>query len=259
VTLSRYDLWNFCGAATWPFWLLLLGWLAIKLDWPRFGRSLRLTGFLLFAGIATTPLSVWLMQPLEAAVPQREPLGAVQNIVMLAGAEQLALSIRSKRPEYSEAGERIITTVALQKQFPNATLVLVGGLKLVGGKADVSYARETALSLGVPDTKIMMIENTYSTAQNAEAVARHLGSADKMLLVTSAFHMPRAMLCFQKLGLNPFAYAVDSRVPGQLTIAQKFTPHLIGNFKRFDDAAHEWIGLIAYRWLGYTNAYLPEL
>jgi uncharacterized SAM-binding protein YcdF (DUF218 family) len=257
--MSRYDIWNVAGAATWPFWLLFFGWLAVRLDWPRLGHGLRLAGLWLFAGITTTPLSLWLMQPLEAAVRQPQQLGSVQNIVMLAGAEQLASSLRSKRPEYSEAGERIMAAVALQKQFPDATLVLVGGLKLAGGRVDVSYAGETARALGVPAAKLLLIEGTYSTAQNAQAAARHFGSADTILLVTSAFHMPRSLLCFQKLGLNPLAYPVDSRVPEQLTLAQKFTPHLISNFKRFDDAAHEWVGLIAYRWLGYTNAYLPTL
>jgi uncharacterized SAM-binding protein YcdF (DUF218 family) len=258
MTLSRYDLWNFIGAVTWPFWILLFSWLVIKLDWPRLGRWLKLIGVLLFVAIAASPMSIWLMLALENAVPPRA-LGPVQQIVMLAGAEQLALSLRSKRPEYSEAGERIITAVALQKQFPDAELVLVGGIKLAGGMEDVSYARETALSLGVPAEKIVLISGTHSTVENARAVAQRFGTADQMLLVTSAFHMPRAMLCFQKTGLNPLAYAVDSRVPSQLTLVEKFTPHLIGNFKRFDDAMHEWIGLIVYRWLGYTDSYLPTL
>jgi uncharacterized SAM-binding protein YcdF (DUF218 family) len=257
VTLSRYDLWNVIGAATWPFWLLLLGWMATKFDWRRLGRWLSLTGFLLFAAIAASPLSVWLIRLLETAVPSPLVSGPVQTIVMLAGAEQLALSLRSKRPEYSEAGERIIAAVALQKRFPEAELVLVGGIKLAGGRVDVSYARETALSLGVPASKIVALAGTNSTAQNAQSVARRFGTARQMVLVTSAFHMPRAMLCFNKVGLRPLAYSVDSRVPEQSTLAQKFTPHLIGNFKRFDDAMHEWIGLIAYRWLGYTDSILP--
>jgi uncharacterized SAM-binding protein YcdF (DUF218 family) len=258
VTLSRYDIWNFIGAATWPFWLLFFSWLAIKLDWPRFGRWLKRIGFLLFTAIVASPLSIWIMLPLENTVSPSE-LGSVQTIVMLAGAEQLAPSLRSRRPEYSEAAERVIAAVALQKQFPNADLVLVGGVKLAGGRVDVSYTRETALSLGVPAAKIILISDTQSTAENAQAVAQKFGTQDNMLLVTSAYHMPRAMLCFEKFGLKPQPYAVDSRIPSQLTLVQKFTPHLVSNFKRFDDAMHEWIGLIAYRWLGYTNAYFPKL
>jgi uncharacterized SAM-binding protein YcdF (DUF218 family) len=256
MTAFRYDLWAIFGAATWPFWLILLGSLALTMGKGRLGRGVRMAGWLCFCAIAASPLSVWLMQPLESAVATPR-LSQVRHIVMLTGAEQLRLSFHSGRAEYSEAAERLIEAVSLQKRYPHSRLILVGGLKLPGGKHDVIYARDTALALGVPEDKIIIISGTANTYQNARAVGQRLGTEADILLVTSAFHMPRAILCFRKFGMSPLAYPVDSRVPGAMSFWQNFRPNLIANFKRFDDAMHEWIGLIAYRWLGYTNSYLP--
>ncbi len=254
----RYDLWNITGAATWPLWLLLLGWLAVSVRRPRLGGWLKGSGIALFCAIASTPLSGWLMQPLESYyVMQTVKAGSVNAIVMLAGAEQLSPALRTGRPEYSEAGERVMAAAVLHKQFPAARLVLVGGIQLPGGRLDISYARQTLIALGVPSTTIEMLPGTHTTFENARAVARRFGPRERLLLVTSAYHMPRAMLCFERFGLMPIAYPVDSRVPGDRAIAQLYSPKLISNFKRFDDALHEWIGLVAYKWLGHTTRYLP--
>lgn len=254
----RYDLWNILGAATWPLWLLLLGWLAVSLRRPRLGRGFKWAGIVLFVAIVSTPLSCWLMQPLESyQPPQKLDAMKVDAIVMLAGAEQLSPSSRTGRPEYSEAGERVMAAAALQKQFPKARLVLVGGVQLPGSRIDISYARETLTALGVPASSIDMLSDTHTTFENARAVANRFSKHERLLLVTSAFHMPRAMLCFERFGLQPIAYPVDSRLPGKRTVMQRYSPQLISNVKRFDDALHEWVGLIAYRWLGHTLRYLP--
>jgi uncharacterized SAM-binding protein YcdF (DUF218 family) len=254
----RYDLWNILGAATWPIWLLLAGWLAVSLRRPRLGRGFKWTGIGLFVAIASTPLSCWLMQGLEAYYPpQKLEAMKVDAIVMLAGAEQLSPSSRTRRPEYSEAGERVMAAAMLQKQFPKVRLVLVGGGQLPGSREDISYARETLIGLGVPASSIDMLSGTYTTFENARAVASRFSKREGLLLVTSAFHMPRAMLCFERFGLQPIAYPVDSRLPGNRTVMQRYSPQLISNFKRFDDALHEWIGLVAYKWLGHTLRYLP--
>jgi uncharacterized SAM-binding protein YcdF (DUF218 family) len=243
--MMRYELWNIFGAATWPIWLLLLGGCLVRLRWWRAGRWIQGTGFLLFLAIAVSPLSAWLMQSLESARPGAR-LSRVETIVMLAGGEQLSISQRSGRPEYSEAGERVVVTAQLQRRFPGAQLVLVGGVKLPGGRFDVDYARETLLALGVPETKMTLISSTRDTYENARAVAQLRRDPATMLLVTSAFHMRRAMLCFAHFDMQPLPYPVDSRVPK----VRLSTPNIVGNFKRFDDAMHEWIGLIFYRVTG---------
>jgi uncharacterized SAM-binding protein YcdF (DUF218 family) len=252
VTDMRYDLWALFGAATWPLWLLALGWICRRLERPRRGLWCQRAGFLLFLLVAVSPLSVWVMAPLERAVAARLPI-RVETIVMLAGAEQLSAALHSGKPEYSEAAERLIAAAQLQRQFPQAQLLLVGGIQLPGGRVDVDYVRETLLALGVPDNKITRIATTRDTFGNASAVAQLRRTPSTMVLVTSAFHMPRAMLCFAHFGLHPGAYPVDSRVP----VIRVFAPNMIANFKRFDDAVHEWVGLIFYRATGRINAILP--
>ncbi len=252
MTFMRYDLWAIFGAATWPFWLLLLGWFFTRLKWARLGLWCQGSGFCLFLAVSVGPLSVWVMQPLEAIVPAKFH-SDIETIVMLAGSEQLGAARRSGKPEYSEAAERVLAAAQLQRRFPQAQLLLVGGLKVQGGRYDVDYARETLLALGVPDSRITRIASTRDTFENARAIAALNSDSSKMLLVTSAFHMPRALLCFEHFGGRPMAYPIDSRVPP----IRIFSPNPLSNFKRFDDAMHEWIGLIFYRVTGRTRAVFP--
>jgi uncharacterized SAM-binding protein YcdF (DUF218 family) len=78
----------------------------------------------------------------------------------------------------------------------------------------------------------------------------------RWLLVTSAWHMPRSVGIFRRAGFSVVSYPV-----GYLTFGDGRDLHMtydaLDAFARFDAAAHEWIGLLAYRLSGKTNALFP--
>ena len=79
---------------------------------------------------------------------------------------------------------------------------------------------------------------------------------ERWLLVTSAFHMPRAIGCFRAVGLDLEAYPVDYRTEGDASDLRPFR-HMFNGMQLTDLAVKEWIGLVAYRVAGYTPELLP--
>ena len=81
------------------------------------------------------------------------------------------------------------------------------------------------------------------------------------ILVTSANHMPRALECFRKAGFNVLPYPVDyqnrmDKYSGWSDLSA-FWPST-GNFQKITVALHEWVGLMGYRLLGYTDSLFPK-
>ncbi len=105
---------------------------------------------------------------------------------------------------------RMRHAVALWRQLPDAPVILSGGL--VGHPpAEALVMRTLALQAGVPDRTIVVEDRSRNTFENA----LHTGKIMRerrwrtALVVTDAFHMPRALMVFRTLGLN----AVGRPVP----------------------------------------------
>jgi len=74
--------------------------------------------------------------------------------------------------------------------------------------------------------------------------------------VTSAYHMPRSIGAFRRVGFAVEAYPVDYRTRGIEDLARPF-PSLGEGLRRGDIAMREWIGLLMYRLAGRTNELFP--
>ncbi len=86
---------------------------------------------------------------------------------------------------------------------------------------------------------------------NTEAILHGRGERS-LLLVTSAFHLPRAAGCFRRVGLQPDLLPVDFRAPGGTGLMQSLLPrarHLAAT----SDAIHELFGRLVYRLVGYST------
>ena len=77
---------------------------------------------------------------------------------------------------------------------------------------------------------------------------------ENWLIVTTAFHMSRALNIAEKLDWKFIPYAVDFRI--EKKFSWKPTIHFLRNISYFQTASHEWLGLIAYYWMGRSNKIL---
>ncbi|HET7210116.1 MAG TPA: ElyC/SanA/YdcF family protein, partial [Methyloceanibacter sp.] len=83
-----------------------------------------------------------------------------------------------------------------------------------------------------------------------------LGPGKRWLLITSAYHMPRAIGAFRKAGFEVEAWPVDYRTRGRADLTRPFDKVSEG-LRRVDVATREWFGLLAYWLRGRSDALFP--
>jgi uncharacterized SAM-binding protein YcdF (DUF218 family) len=227
----------------------------------RFGYRLAVLGVVLLFAAGLSPLANAVILPLETRFPTFEDDGRpVSGIIVLGGSIQAAESIAHNQLAVNEAGERAIAMADLARRYPDARLVFSGGggTLLQDEPAEAEAARRFAPTLGFPPERLMVEGRSLTTAQNA-AFTRDLvkpQAGERWLLVTSAWHMPRAIGCFRKAGFAVIAYPVDFRTQGPGDILRPFA-FMSDGLRRLDLAAKEWAGLVAYWLTGRTSELFP--
>ena len=208
-----------------------------------------------------SPLGNVLILPLEQRFPPWNPSrGAPDGIVVLGGALSPDVSQARGVVALDEAAERITAVAELAHRYPNARIIFSGGSAslLVDEPPEAPFAVQEFEALGVPHERITAEEQSRNTIENA-VFSRLLANpqpGERWLLVTSAYHMPRAMAVFRAAGFAVEAYPVDWRTRGPIDATRPFRS-LGDGLRRTDTAVREWIGLLAYRLTGKTRELFP--
>jgi uncharacterized SAM-binding protein YcdF (DUF218 family) len=173
-------------------------------------------------------------------------------VIVLSGMVNLQLS-QEGHLEFTEAVDRILAGLALVKQGIGNVLLISGGS---GNLFDQSHSeaqllRDFALQLGLTTEQVLIEPNSRNTYENALFSTRLLRAHDyqRVLLITSAAHMRRAVAAFHKQGIFPDTYPVDFEGTDAIT-PFSFMPSA-GSLFRTKDAIHELVGLVMYRLQGY--------
>ena len=232
--------------------LVALGVILLFTRFKRAGRALATFGVVLLVVAGLTPLGNALMLPLEDRFPPWDSSrGAPAGIIVLGGAIGPELSAARGTPDLNESAERITATVALALKYPDARIIYSGGnarLVLMGG-IEADYAIDLFESLGIPRARITPEAKSRNTIENAEfskAIAQPK-PGERWLLVTSAYHMPRAIGVFRQAGFPVEAYPVDWRTRGAIDLADPVRVGDGGACAAPTRPTHEWVGLLAYR------------
>jgi uncharacterized SAM-binding protein YcdF (DUF218 family) len=209
-------------------------------------------GLILMLAIGILPLGDLLLAPLESRYPASPRLGTVDAIIILGGATNEDVTRRWGVPAINEAGDRYLAGAALAHRFPDAHIFFSGGSGrlLGGGLSEAVAARAILANAGVDPARIRFEGRSRSTAENAGFLRRMIGapSQGQWVLVTSAYHMPRAMLTFCAAGWRGLvAYPADYQSTG---FGDGIGWDLAGHLQQLDIAAKEWVGLAAYRLTG---------
>ncbi len=252
-----YALWYFLSPANWTTLATIMALLA-HVRHKRQAASLWLAlGCGWFVFITVMPVGIWAIEPLELRYPVIQSPARVDGIIMLTGGEKLSISERSGQPEFGDISERVTASLGLLMDHPEAQLYVVGGVTNPAGVRDIDVVKQLANQLHAPAARIHYISHTFTTWDNAKATAPLIKSGEQWLLVTSAFHMPRSMLCFDALGVRPTPYPVDHRLWPYHNLWGMFSLNAPANIERLDYALHEWLGIITYRIQGYTRKLWP--
>ena len=150
---------------------------------------------------------------LEAAYePPKNPEGDV--IVMLGGgAMPDSPDVDGTGALCASPANRLLTALRLSRRL-GVPILLSGGQVYADSGAEAKIAKRVLISLGVPDDMILMETNSVNTSQNAKYSAEIMKEHgfSRPIIVTSAFHMKRAMLNFQKVGIDAVPYPADYMV-----------------------------------------------
>jgi uncharacterized SAM-binding protein YcdF (DUF218 family) len=244
--------------------LIVLGLVGVAIAVFRGGRAggkLIVASLILIAIFGLSPLANALLLPLEQRFPPWDASrGAPAGIIVLGGAFDTVVSATRADIPLTDAAERMTASAALARKYPQARLIFTGGIGalLYNGPTEGELARRFYASLGIAAERITIEEESRDTAENAVRTTplANPKPGERWLLVTSAYHMPRAIGAFRRVGFAVEAYPVDYRTRGIEDLARPF-PSLGEGLRRGDIAMREWIGLLMYRLAGRTSELFP--
>lgn len=240
--------------------LVLAGGVLVAWRRVRWGLALGGLGLSVLVVSGYTTLGALLIGPLENRFerPAQMPV-SVSTIIVLGGSTVGRVSGARGVSELNEAGDRLVAAVYLAQTYPAARIVLSGGTGLLtqGVEAEAVTSARLLADLGVPADRLVLETASRNTIENADLTRVMLGEVNgAIMLVTSAFHMPRSVALFEKAGLEVIAWPTDYRSTG----AEGFGLDLanpVYNFSNTSVAIREWVGLLVYAATGRIDTVFP--
>ncbi|MER8374031.1 YdcF family protein [Mesorhizobium sp. M1406] len=243
--------WFFIQPLNLAIFLLLAGLFAAMIGRRRLAVTGSVLAFLILALSAWTSLGAMMLKPLEERFARPPLPEKVDGIVVLGGGFEGAINLVRGGYELNSSGDRMVETAILARRFPTAKVIVSGGTGelFLDGEGDAATAPRLLTALGVTADRLILENKSRNTYENAvfskELVTPKAG--ETWLLVTSAFHMPRAKALFDKAGFATVPWPVDYRTSGREGIGL-FRDNPADSLQATTTAIREWIGLIAY-WL----------
>ena len=208
------------------------------------GKVFLLCGVLFLGLLSFEPIPNGLLRTLEYEYPallNLEPIGNVKWVVVLGGghASDPALPAISQLSRASLA--RLAEGLRLYRGLPGSKLILSGG-KPFERISEARIMADVAVDIGARSQDLVLEEVSKDTEEEAHLIQR-IVAQDRFVLVTSASHMPRSMVLFRKLGMNPIPAPTDYLVKeSQGVNPGKFYPWA-ENLHKAERAFYEYLGL----------------
>ncbi len=205
--------------------LLLLSFNRIKAG----KRVLKLSIFWIVL-VSWAPFANLMLKPLESAYPKLEKIPDNIEYILLLGGDR---------------DKRAWEALRLYHKIPNVKII-TSGFSLHDKISDANKTAQLLIDSGIPSDKVLMQEEAKTTFEEALWMKKRVGEKP-FILITAAYHMPRAYGLFKKAGLNPIAAPADFNHPeeyGFFSMLQSI--HL----RNTEHAWHEYIGLLLYKLQG---------
>jgi len=225
--------------------LVLSGmWLIVR---RRAKSGLSLTGLGLFMWcLCITPVSDLLIRPLVLSYPvPTKPSGDV--IILLCGGANLGVKdLTGTGTPSASTLARMTDAVRLHRKL-GIPIVVSGGRVFDQEQSEASIVKRFLVDVGIDPSMVLTEEESRDTLENArysEKLCRLKGYT-RPILVTSAYHLKRAVWSFKSVGLKVVPFPTG----GSLEAGKKYIwpDYLPGSFRRFSAALHEILGLAYYR------------
>lgn len=188
------------------------------------------------------------------AIPDSEIKGTYDVGIVLGG--MMVYDKTLKRDQFDRASDRIFQALRLYKEGKIKKILIDGGSGSIL-EADVlegPLMKTYLVKIGIPDS-VLMVEphsrNTHENATMAKPLLDSVAPHGRYMLITSASHMPRAIRCFEKVGIHTDPYSTDRYAgPRKFIFDHIFIPDKFA-LMGWDVLLHEWIGMVTYKISGY--------
>ena len=207
------------------------------------GGAVVLLGLILLYSLSLEPVAEALLRPLESAAPFVQHLPAKADTVVVPGGGSVDLTWADAPPvPNAETWTRLIKGIEIARKL-NVPLVLTGGNGEPFATAlnDADVMAQAAFALGMPRSQVIVENRSRNTLENSHAV-RRIVKGDRIILVTSAYYMKRALILFRKRGFSvvpvPAYPLVQARKRGFHTVIPS-----AANLAKSSVALAEWLSL----------------
>ncbi len=168
------------------------------------------------------------------------------------------VDLRLEKINFSYSGDRLFQMLPYYHQGRIKKLIFTGGSGSIEfpDKREGIYVKKYLQSINIPDSAMVIEDQSKNTYENAVMTKKILDSLNlhgPMLLVTSGYHMPRAMAVFKKAGYTNIYPYVTNRSSGarRFTFDHLFIPNP-GSLFALEFLIHEWVGYVTYKLKGYA-------
>ncbi|MDW6022798.1 YdcF family protein [Mesorhizobium sp. BAC0120] len=254
--------WFFAQPFNLATFILAAGLVATFFGRKRLGALGSLIALLILALCAWTSAGALLLHPLEERFHRPAQLPEhVDGIVVLGGGLEGEINFVRGGYEMNSAGDRFVEAVLMAQRFPQAKILVSGGVGsvLTKAEADADTAVRFFSAFGIPRERLIIEDRSRNTAENAAFSKQMVNPKpeENWLLVTSAFHMPRSVGLFRKVGFPVIPWPADYSTTGQERFGLFVDDDPVHSLQLTTVAVREWIGLAGYWLAGYIDNIFP--
>jgi uncharacterized SAM-binding protein YcdF (DUF218 family) len=211
-----------------------------------------LTGGLWLLVCTNSGIGTWMVRGFEAKFPSQPallenaalpaPLQRCEFVAVLGGGHTYVPGWPASNQLSPSALARIVEGVRLLHRMPHARLIVSGPInERVGGPSHARMLADVAVSLGILRERIIEIDSARDTEEEAMAI-RVIANRHPVAVVTSAWHLPRAMALCLHQGIDALACPADYTAPTDRAIRSDFYKWNLGGLERSTKAVYEFIG-----------------
>jgi len=236
--------------------VLLLAVAAALRGRPRLTRALCLAALALLLTFSSWTVANGLLTSLENQYP-RMPIQSIpraEAIVALGGADSQDAAVPGEEPDLARSSDRLLYAARLYRAGKAPFILFSGGaIQEKNRGVEAANAARLLREWLVPQNAIVLEGESRNTRENALFSMRILRprGVSRIILVTSAFHMPRAVAVFRKVGFQVIPAPADFKSgdpdgvwPGVLPSVDALAMSQL--------AAKEWLGIFVYRLRGWV-------
>lgn len=181
-------------------------------------------------------------------------------MIVLGGAFDLEVTAGRGGMEMNQAADRFIEAARLARLYPAAKILVSGGDGSFSGnyKGDADLSGDYFAAMGVDPARIIAEKTSRNTIENVAETKALLDTNNlkNCLLITSAYHMPRATSLFSKEGVGTIPWPSDYRASGRVEFGFDFTQPSL-NAALASTAMREWAALLNAHLQGKSERLVP--